>query len=85
MHKSEIQDLGSKRDINRRETKKRVDDDRRRMLVETARDMIYVDGVRPEADAISNFLASRSVTPTRVSNSEKFQGPHNDSYAECIL
>ena len=37
------------------------------MLVETARDMIYVDGVRPGADAISKFLASRSVTPTRVS------------------
>ena len=75
MHKSEIQDLGTKRDINRRETKKRVDDDRRRMLVETARDMIYVDGVRPGADAISNLLASRVVTPTRVSTGVKLQIP----------
>lgn len=73
MNKSEIQELGTKRDINRRETKKRVDDDRRRMLVETARDMIYVDGVRPGAKAISNLLESRVLTPTRVSTSYKFQ------------
>ena len=69
MHRTEIQELGTKRDINRRETKKRVDDDRRRMLVETARDMIYKDGVRPGADAISNLLASRALIPTRVSTS----------------
>jgi hypothetical protein len=75
VHKSEIQDLGTKRDINRRETKRRVDDDRRRMLVETARDMIYVDGVRPGAKAISNLLESRVVTPTRVSTSVKLQIP----------
>jgi hypothetical protein len=73
VHKSEIQDLGTKRDINRRETKRRVDDDRRRMLVETARDMIYIDGVRPGADAISKLLASRAVIPTRVSTSVKLQ------------
>jgi hypothetical protein len=45
----------------------RMDDHRRRMLVETAREMVYVDGVRPGADAISNLLASRSLTVTRVS------------------
>ena len=43
------------------------------MLVETARDMIYVDGVRPGADAISNLLASRALVPTRVSISVKLQ------------
>ena len=90
VHKSEIQDLGTKRDINRRETKKRIDDDRRRMLVETARDMIYVDGVRPGADAISNLLASRAVVPTQVSISVRIQIPatrasFNLSFAECIF
>jgi hypothetical protein len=46
------------------------------MLVDTARDMIYVDGVRPGADAISNLLASRGLTPTRVSSdSDEFRGP----------
>ena len=64
MHKSEIQDLGTKRDINQQETKRRVDDDRWCMLVETARDMIYVDGVQPESDAISKLLASQVVMPT---------------------
>ena len=68
MHKSEIQDLGTKRDLTRRETKKRLDDDRRRMLVEMARDMLYVDGVRPGAKAISNLLASRALIPTKVSS-----------------
>ena len=43
------------------------------MLVETAREMIYVDGVRPGADAISNLLASRSVIPTRVSDTIKLK------------
>ena len=68
MHKSEIQELGTKRDINRRETKRRVDDDRRRMLVETAREMIYQDGVRPGAKAVSRLLDSRALNPTRVSS-----------------
>ena len=43
------------------------------MLVETARDMIYVDGVRPGSDAISKLLASRVVMPTRVSTIVKLQ------------
>jgi hypothetical protein len=67
VHKSEIQDLGTKRDLARREIKKRVDDDRRRMLVETARDMVYMEGVRPGAKSIANLLASRALIPTRVS------------------
>ena len=41
------------------------------MLVETARDMIYVDSVRPGSDAVSNLLASRVVTPTQVSTAIK--------------
>ena len=69
--KSEIQDLGTKRDINWWETKRRVDDDWRHMLVETAWDMIYIDGVWPGAKAISNLLASQAVTPTQVSTSVK--------------
>ncbi|KAF8800330.1 hypothetical protein BYT27DRAFT_7117677 [Phlegmacium glaucopus] len=70
VHKSEIQDLGTKRDLARRETKKRVDDGRRRMLVETARDMVYMDGVRPGAKAVSDLLASRALTPTHNAFSE---------------
>jgi len=37
------------------------------MLVETAREMLYEKGIRPGAKAISNLLASRSLTPTQVS------------------
>ena len=37
------------------------------MLVETAQEMLYVNGIRPSAKAISDLLASRSLTPTRVS------------------
>jgi len=68
INKCEIQDLGTRRDLKRRETKKRVDDSRRRMLVETAREMIYTKGVRPGAKSISNLLQSRSLVPTRVSD-----------------
>ena len=67
VHKSEVRELGTKRDFKRRVTKMRVDDHRRRMLVETAREMVYVNGIRPGAKAISELLASRSLTPTRVS------------------
>ena len=67
VHKSEIHKLGTKRDFKRRETKIRVDDDRRRMLVETARGMLYENGLRPNAKGVSELLASRSLTPTRVS------------------
>ena len=72
MHKSEIEDLGTKQDLNRRETKRRVDDDRWCMLVETARDMIHKDGVRPGAKAISQLLESRSLNPTRAISSALF-------------
>jgi len=68
INKCDIKDLGMKRDLKRRETKKRVDDDRRRMLVETAREMIYTKGVRPGAKSISNLLHSCSLVPTRVSD-----------------
>jgi hypothetical protein len=56
-----------KRDINRREMKIRVDNDRRRMLVETAREMIYEHGVRPGAANVLSLLGSKALTPTRVS------------------
>lgn len=39
------------------------------MLVETAREMVYVKGIRPSAKAVSDLLASRSLTPTQVSYS----------------
>lgn len=68
MHKSEIQELGTKHDMNRREAKKRVDDDRHRMLVDTAREMIYENGVRPGHKAVSRLLDSRALNPTRVSD-----------------
>ena len=71
VHKSEIQDLGTKQDINRQETKRHADDDRWHMLVETAQDMIYVDGVWPGSDAISKLLASQVAMPTWVSTSVK--------------
>ena len=69
VQKSEIHELGTRRDFKRRETKVRMDDDRRRMLVETARGMLYEKGLRPTSKGILDLLASRSLTPTRVSSS----------------
>jgi len=37
------------------------------MLVETAQEMLYEKGIQPSVKAIPNLLASRSLTPTRVS------------------
>jgi len=56
-----------KRDFKRQETKIRVDDDRWRMLVETAWEMIYEHGIRPGADSVLELLGSKALTPTRVS------------------
>lgn len=38
------------------------------MLVETAREMLYENGLRPSTKGILSLLASRSLTPTRVSS-----------------
>ena len=68
VHKSEIQELGTKHDMNRQEVKKRVDDDRRHMLVDTAWEMIYENGVRPGHKVVSRLLDSRALNPMRMSN-----------------
>jgi hypothetical protein len=54
-------------DLKRRETKIRVDDDRQRMLVETAQEMIYEHSVRPGADNILELLGSKALMPSWVS------------------
>jgi hypothetical protein len=68
VHKSEIQELGTKRDINWWDTKRRIDDERWHMLVETPQEMIYQDGVRLDAKVISQFLESQALNPTHVSS-----------------
>ena len=46
----------------------RVDDDRQRMLVETAQEMIYEHGVQPGADNVLELLGSKALTPMWVSS-----------------
>ncbi|KAF8811646.1 hypothetical protein BYT27DRAFT_7336095 [Phlegmacium glaucopus] len=47
--------------------------EKQRMLVETAQEMIYVDGIQLNAKAISDLLASRSLTPTQNAFSERLE------------
>ena len=68
INKCDIKDLGTKPDMKRCETRKQVDDDRWRMLVETAREMVYTKGVQPGAKSISNLVQSHSLVPTHVSD-----------------
>ena len=68
VRESEIQELGTKQDINWQETRRHIDDDRRCMLVETAWEMIYQDGVWPGAKAISRLLESQALNPMCVSS-----------------
>ena len=67
VEKSHIRELGSKVDLRRRGNLVRIDDGPRQFDVETARKLIYTQGVRINSKRIGAILDPKSLVPTRVS------------------
>jgi hypothetical protein len=64
---SHVENLGTIRDMTRRKTLARVDDDTRRRQVEMARDIIYKKNYAVNSSAVENILKEKSLVPTAVS------------------
>ena len=56
-----------KQDMQQRESLARVDDEKRRNAVSTARDIIYSKNYAVNSKALKSFLTEQSLTPTIVS------------------
>ena len=67
VEKCQIHELGSKADLGRRERLARIDDGPCQFDVETARKLIYMQGVRINSKQITAILDPKSLVPTRVS------------------
>ena len=67
VHKDQVVELGSVRDIKRWGDKRRVDDEYRQGHVEAARRLIYREGLSIHSNKVKNLLDPMSLTPTRVS------------------
>lgn len=68
IEKAKIRELGGVHDRNRRQTKKRLDDDKRKDDVESSRKLIYKYGKGLKSTYVENFLHPRSLVATRVSH-----------------
>jgi hypothetical protein len=64
--------MGTKRDMKRRKTLARIDDDRRRRNVATARSIIYEKHYAVDSQAVENILKEQSLVPTTVSTENLF-------------
>ncbi|KAF5342710.1 hypothetical protein D9758_015877 [Tetrapyrgos nigripes] len=69
---SSVIQLGQKRDMRRRITKPRVDDEARQSRVEKARELIFKKGCALTSDAVKHALGEGSWTSTRNAFSEIF-------------
>ena len=67
VEKFHIHELGSKADLRRRDKLERIDDNPRQFDVESARKLIYTQGVRINSKRIAAILDPKSLVPTRVS------------------
>lgn len=67
VEKCDIRKFGSKADLKRREKLVRIDDGPRQFDVETARKLIYTQGIPVNSDRITAILGPKSLVPTRVS------------------
>ena len=67
VEKCHIPELGSKADLGRRERLARIDDGPCQFDVESARKLIYTQGVRINSKRITAILDPKSLVPTRVS------------------
>lgn len=59
--------MGSKRDLNRRQKKTRVDSVQRQHNVERTREFIYQQGSPLDGPAVDRMMGPQSWVPTRVS------------------
>jgi hypothetical protein len=64
---SRVQNLGTKRDMEQRQTLRRMDSDDRKWKVATARDIIYRRGYAVNSDAVDLILKEQSLVPMIVS------------------
>jgi len=81
--KTELSALGTLRDNNRR-AKIRVNNHHLRTKVAIARDIIYNQGYRVNADAVNNLLKEESLVPTTVCLQNPFSQLYLISPTECI-
>jgi hypothetical protein len=61
-----VHNMGMARDMQQRETMARVDDMRRRNLIDAARRVIYEKNFRVNSTAVENMLQDTSLVPTAV-------------------
>jgi hypothetical protein len=67
VHKSQIGELGTKRDDERRVKQARIDNEHRQHDVDLARSFMFTRGDGPTSTAVENVLDAESRVPTRVS------------------
>jgi len=65
--KSQIGELGTKWDDERRVKQSRIDNEQRQYDVDLARGFMFTRGDGPKSTAVENVLGSESRVPTRVS------------------
>ncbi|EAU83872.2 hypothetical protein CC1G_09541 [Coprinopsis cinerea okayama7 len=67
----EVHLMGQVKDMQNRDKKKRVDDEKRRQLIADARKRIYLDRVPVTSVKVNRLLQNRSLVPTRNAFSER--------------
>ena len=68
VRKTDIPEMGTPRDLRKREKTSRVDNEHRRQKVERARAFIFEKGAAVNSNRVKGLLNSQSLTPTRVSS-----------------
>ena len=66
MPKDEIAKVGQRLDVRRRTTKARIDNDRRRSRVDTARKLIFEHGMAVDSATLDDLLDEQSLVPIEV-------------------
>jgi hypothetical protein len=75
-----VANMGMRRDMAQRRTLARIDDVKRRNLVETAREKIYEKGYVVDSKVVEGLLYEDSLVPTAVRPSH-----HHDDYLMLML
>lgn len=70
MHITEVDQLGTPQDTERRESLARTDDDEYRGIIEAARKLIFKEHHAVDSNDVEDLLKAKSLTPTAVSVTE---------------
>ncbi|KAF7967234.1 hypothetical protein HWV62_35081 [Athelia sp. TMB] len=73
----QVEELGTKRDRDRREKLERIDTEQRQSSLETARGFMFTRGDGPTGKAVDDILGPESRVPTRNTFSQRFLGRFN--------